>query len=373
VSQAIIATIDEIDVAEFASCREQWNELLYDSGADALFLSWDWLHTWWTFFGQDDESSMHIVRARDESGKWLGVAPMYSQLTKYRFGLSGRLLQFIGSRWRSDIGLVTEYLDFLVRPGESAGEVRNALLGYIFDQLRWDELVFSYMKNSQPLNSAVSKLAQLRNHRVQVLGQAMSYEVSLDDGMSAYLSSLSSNMRRSIWNKRRQLLSHGAVSIDFYGTDRLADGLECIDALHIARFGHTVFSRKSKEFIIRLAELPDGSLFPRISLLTVEKSPVSATLDVFAANGLYNLHIGFNPDFDPKLSLGLLHLGYNIEDAFSSGYHKYDLLVGGGKNNVDYKWGISNSRTNISSVRVLRSTKLGLAYGLRLALRRLGI
>src|SRR5204862_4045645 len=41
-------TIERIeDPARFTALREEWDELLASSAADCIFLTWEWLHTWW--------------------------------------------------------------------------------------------------------------------------------------------------------------------------------------------------------------------------------------------------------------------------------------------------------------------------------------
>src|SRR5688572_9241094 len=38
------------DARGFAALRQEWTDLLADSESDSLFLTWEWLHTWWTHF-----------------------------------------------------------------------------------------------------------------------------------------------------------------------------------------------------------------------------------------------------------------------------------------------------------------------------------
>src|SRR5262249_56777437 len=40
-------TVETLDRVEFEAIRPQWGRLLEASDSDCLFLSWEWLHTWW--------------------------------------------------------------------------------------------------------------------------------------------------------------------------------------------------------------------------------------------------------------------------------------------------------------------------------------
>ena len=39
------------DSAGFHAMREEWAELLESSTSDCVFLTWEWLHTWWKHLG----------------------------------------------------------------------------------------------------------------------------------------------------------------------------------------------------------------------------------------------------------------------------------------------------------------------------------
>jgi len=70
--------LESITEAEaFAALAPEWDELLADSDARALFLTWTWISTWWEVFGADRR--LYILAARDASGTLLGLAPLMVQ------------------------------------------------------------------------------------------------------------------------------------------------------------------------------------------------------------------------------------------------------------------------------------------------------
>ena len=51
------------DAAGFADLREEWDELLAACPANCLFLTWEWLHTWWKHLGGPRRLDLLVVRS----------------------------------------------------------------------------------------------------------------------------------------------------------------------------------------------------------------------------------------------------------------------------------------------------------------------
>ncbi|HEU4520710.1 MAG TPA: cellulose biosynthesis protein CelD, partial [Thermoanaerobaculia bacterium] len=101
-------TIDVVsDSATFAAMRDEWNELLTASAADSLFLTWEWLHTWWKHLRGSRQ--LFLVTVRDGS-RLVAIAPLTSRPT-----WMGNVIEFAGS---GTIG--SDYLDIIVRRGWEA-------------------------------------------------------------------------------------------------------------------------------------------------------------------------------------------------------------------------------------------------------------
>src|SRR6185295_10963283 len=87
--------------AELESLRAEWNELLVDSSADCLFLTWEWMTSWWRHL--KGERLLHVIEVRDKD-RLIGLAP---------FTVSRGRLEFMGT---GAIG--SDYLDLIARRGE---------------------------------------------------------------------------------------------------------------------------------------------------------------------------------------------------------------------------------------------------------------
>ena len=78
---------DEVTTLEgFRALEPEWNALLQRSDADTIYLTWEYLTTWWEVFGKIRE--LWILTARDEGGKLIGLAP-------HMVGPGNRMRQFL--------------------------------------------------------------------------------------------------------------------------------------------------------------------------------------------------------------------------------------------------------------------------------------
>jgi CelD/BcsL family acetyltransferase involved in cellulose biosynthesis len=103
------------DPVEFAALEREWQDLYRDAPLATPFQSWEWLYSWWEFYGED--YGLRLVTVRSE-GLLVGIVPL---MLKRRWGF-GRLL-FVGTG-------ITDYLDVLARSGWEhyvSGAAREAL------------------------------------------------------------------------------------------------------------------------------------------------------------------------------------------------------------------------------------------------------
>src|ERR1700687_543767 len=60
-------TVEKIDDgSKFARLTREWGDLLESSTSPCLFLTWEWLHTWWKHLAADRQLSILAVRRGTE-------------------------------------------------------------------------------------------------------------------------------------------------------------------------------------------------------------------------------------------------------------------------------------------------------------------
>jgi len=82
------------DADRFARMAEEWDALLGDSAADGVFLTWEWLHTWWRHLGGRRRLFLLAVRAGEQL---VAVAPLALAPPQLDRLLPFRTLQFLGT------------------------------------------------------------------------------------------------------------------------------------------------------------------------------------------------------------------------------------------------------------------------------------
>ena len=107
------------DLNELDQIADAWNELVEVCASHVPFLRYEYLQTWWEFKGggEWENGELYVVTAQTETGKLVGVAPLF-----FTQNMDGKkALMFLGSFEISD------YLDVIVRPEDLAAFVETLL------------------------------------------------------------------------------------------------------------------------------------------------------------------------------------------------------------------------------------------------------
>src|SRR6185436_13128270 len=64
------------DEGAFRALKDEWGKLLEASRSDSLFLTWEWLHTWWTHLSGG--TTLAIVTLR-RGAELMAIAPFVSK------------------------------------------------------------------------------------------------------------------------------------------------------------------------------------------------------------------------------------------------------------------------------------------------------
>ena len=359
-----IIEVDGID--GFRSMQTEWEALLRISGADTLYLSWQWQFSWWeTWSGGPDLRLLLLKAYRD--GELAGIAPLYLDRVRLRGGMCVTRLQFIGNAWRKRPTVRTEYLGFVL-PNHGAGEVAAAFLQHLSRHYRWDEFVVCDALRDSISYRQILKLAAASGWQAHEAGIDRGIRVDTVGDFKAYLQSLGKNTRLKLYNRRKRLHELGTVGISRASSEETDSYFDILNAFHRGRWGKECFARPALEFHTRLI----GRLGPNqafdLSCLMIDNEPVSVSYNLRAGDTVYNLQSGFLEDYDSKLSLGTLHMGFCIEKAFEDkNVHAFDMLAGSGKTEF-YKQKYRGSPVEFVTLLVTRHSMLKTARALYLAM-----
>lgn len=297
------------DEQGFRPLCNQWNDLLRSSTSNNVFLTWEFLFTWWKVYG--GTSKLYIILAFD-GADLVGIAPFY--LTESRmFGLFRRnQIEYLGSR-----DTCFEGLDFIVKPGYELIVIERFIEHLCHESsLQWDlfnlESVRSTSKNFPICQQVLAKM-----HIINYVHATRNcYVVNLPDDIQQYFSSLSKNSREKLRNKRNRLNKQYDVKLEIYDARSLTkDVFDQFIALHQkrqkAKGNEGSFRRTRAKYNIFHDSLFDVAAFMGyicIAFLRIGDKVVAGLYAYPYNNTLYAYAVGQDPEWDQHSPGTVLYL-----------------------------------------------------------------
>jgi CelD/BcsL family acetyltransferase involved in cellulose biosynthesis len=355
-------TLERVTPTELFSDGASWSALVQAAGCDPLFLGYDWQQLWWQIYSVPLGGTPVMYRVRGPAGELLGIVPLYVRRA-WRIGpLPLRTLEFVGSSWRRDSTMLTEYIGPIASP-ELMPQITAKLLTTIEADNRCDEFVAALTPSTAAFALELAALSQRRGWTLRDHDFSRAYHVDLREGFEGYLQRLSASSRRHLFNHRRRLARQGSLSFESFQGEAAKTAFDTLNQLHALRWGGPAFSGKRLQFHQELAARSTSSRVSIVSVLSCNARPISALYDVRCGTRQYNLQMGFDAAANRSVSIGLLHLGHALEQASHAGVCLYDMLGGGGKH-TQYKAALSNQHTDLHTAQAIRAPVPRMLYRL---------
>jgi len=340
---------------EFAAGANEWRRLLDESGADPLFMSWDWQWRWWRHHAGFLGAQLCLLAAYLPDGRLVGIAPLYRRRAPHRYGLQAPRLEFIGLAFRDSRPVFSEYLDLIVATS-CERQVLAAFARALRTDGRWSDLVFANTR-THSMAALLVKEHLARDCYVRRLDILEAHATRLPARFENYIKALKSGTRRKLWNQRGRLQSpHVTLATE---TD-IGDFLDQIDNFHRVRWGGAHYLGARRRFHLDFAAEMARRNALRMSILSVDGEPISVMYNLHLRNTEYNMQSGFSAAA-ADLSPGYLHFGYCVEDACTRGVTSFDFLAGSGRNR-QYKQDFLTSQMGLLTLQVVRGPALRALY-----------
>ena len=321
---------------EFLALRETWNQCLRHSDHDTVFLTWDWLYTWWEVYGVNKDLSILIFR--DDDGQCVGIAP-FCVAHERAFGIPIRVMKLIGSE-----EVCSEYLDVIVHKAR-ANDVKRATAVYLQSAaVRWDILFFSDVREDSNIGAILNEWSRTNKTTIHERIQTTNPFLRLPGREEVYLAGLGQNRRGSIQRKARKLeREHGFVISSITDGSDLDKAFAAFVALHqrawTSRGLPGMFKRRRfLEFHHRIARRFAASDWLRLWFLLTGNTAVASLYGFHYRDTFYYYQSGFDPDWKPY-GVGMVLLNHTILEAIRSNLNEYDFLRG----DAAYKWDFTNT------------------------------
>jgi CelD/BcsL family acetyltransferase involved in cellulose biosynthesis len=345
------ATVETIgDVFGFAELREEWAELLQSSDSDCLFLSWEWLFTWWKHLAGDRQLSILAVRC---DGELAAVAPCALRRPSLFHRRPLPALEFLGS------GLVgSDYLDVIVRRGREP-EVRQALASWLAGKrlmLNWTQL----KRDASQAAGVVFSLAGNGWGVVKTVTNVCPFIPLAGRSWESYLATLGAEHRYNFHRKWKRLNRDYTVQFDQVNTHaQCRESVDLAIAQHNLRWrdrgGSDAFQAPGLvEFHREFSEVALNRDWLRLYVLRLDGQPAACLYGFLYRRTFYFYQSGFDATYE-KHSVGLVTMGLAIKSAIEEGAEEYDLLHG----NETYKSHWSHDSRELGRLEAYPPRELG--------------
>lgn len=196
--------IEEVtERSRWESLRTEWNQALAESTCESVFLTHEWLSTWWNHWGSGHE--LFVLMAR-EGSKIRALAPLMRSKKKVS-GLPVRKIQFIG-------GHHANLLDFIVP--EQSRAAAEALAKHMIAASRWHVIDLHNVPAGSLAREAV--LSATKEDSSVFLHEETfeTFRISLDGDWDSYLKTRKSHLRRNLRRVERCLADAGQVEAESF-------------------------------------------------------------------------------------------------------------------------------------------------------------
>lgn len=314
---------------DIVALKDEWERLLGASPGHGVFMTWEWLATWWEIFGASHELWWLVVR--DASNQLVAGAPLYLRWRRNRWQPRHRELRWMGS----GEAVFPEHLDLVVHPDHVEGAVQ-ALGDYLTARVSdWDVCRLTDVSHR---HAAVYRLMSILATHGVAMRRASQVPaapfIPLPSSWETYLSGLKRSMRGNVKRRRRKVADELNAVFEIWAPGRqdLGDALEELAALHARRkhsqdlaskFDHPSYRRFHGRLATRCAER--GWLY--LAMLRVRGQAVAVQYAFAYRQRLYGYQTGFDPAYGTYGVYQVL-VGHIVEELIGRGFVEFDLLSG---------------------------------------------
>jgi len=324
------------DESDLLALRGEWDALLRSSRSDSLFLTWEWISTWWRLYG--DGRALHVLSARDDGGRLIGLAPLMRVHRRLLGVWPFEALEFIGQ----GADVTPEHLDFVAAPGLEA-DVVEAFARQIC-ACEGVQLV-----DLRPLSTVSPNLTYLERALAPAGGQVRRVPDSvcpvlmLPDTTEQFLQSRSRNYRKKIREYERRCARDFSLRLrcSLTAAELHRDMAVLID-LHHRRWQGRSRAFESPRYVAfhqQIAELAFERGWVRLFTLEADGTPVASLYCFSYGDRYYFYQAGRDPRF-ARHRVGLVIMHRVVLEAIKEGARVFDFL--GGREEYKYRWAESD-------------------------------
>lgn len=300
-----------------------WNELLELEKRDCIFMTFEWLTTWWRYFGAGKQLFILVVK---EGREITGIVPwMIRQVWKGR--LNRRKIEFIGT------GL-SDWLDFIIPYRKE--EHLELIFRYLQERpMAWDLMDLREIPSSSENAIILQKVLHKNGTMYSIYPDSICPYIEIQTDWDSFLKEQFSGKTR--WQMRRsekRLHKEGEVRIKL-----LRDLTEEPGTIQrIVQMRQSEYYRGKKRqglfddpakrgFFEEIISLFSPKGWVNIPLLELSGQLIAYRLDFQFRGRYYGYFLGFNPGFS-FCTPGKVLMTHLIKECFDKQMAEFDFLRG---------------------------------------------
>jgi CelD/BcsL family acetyltransferase involved in cellulose biosynthesis len=347
--------LDVVDSVEgFDALAPEWRVAADASVDPNVFLTFEWLRTWWRHFGEaSPRARLHVVVVRDDDGILL-AAPLYEDVNGVG-PLRGTTLRQIGydagdyggillvRRHDDAVGALLDHL---------AGRLRGSLGSAVLSRLPSDSV------SLERLRSAAARHPRLAVAEVVPPDSACPY-IDVSRGYDI----VKPLRKNRVPQRLRRMEEKYEVVFTYHTGDDLEQGIAWLVELHERRWAERseeiqglLADPASSAFLqdaIRAIDAADAGWL-RLLTLTADGQPAAVRLDFDFAGRVYMLKNAIDPHFN-EFGPGHITHARVLEDGIAQGMTEFDFLRG----DHPYKRRWANAERHLVALTLTRPGTLG--------------
>ncbi len=343
--------------ADWASLQPVWNPLLLRTPFPTIYLTYEWLTSWWNCVpGPNVE--LHILVA-ERGGNVEAIAPLM-KVSKREGGIPIRKIQFISTMRKAEhLSTLSPHLDIIAPP--DAGEGVGAIFGYLAqEESAWDYLqLHPAPDESLTLSTFPRSALGFNAHLLQPVLHSSLLRIGCtwDEYVQQHRHDFKKVMRNASGPK--QAVNEFRVT-EYSSLDQLPGGFDTL--LDIERRswkwtkGVSLNSALFKGFYRKVAQNLGGTGFLIVHILEMQGRPIAYNYAVQFGNKIWGLRMIYDAASRNRAP-GKILLYHLLKIAHQSGITAIDF--GWGEAHGQYKDSMTNAGAQYSELMVFARSSRG--------------
>jgi CelD/BcsL family acetyltransferase involved in cellulose biosynthesis len=331
------------DAASWAAMAEEWNALLEESHQRVPFLTYEFQRAWWDHLGGGEwkDAQLHILTAREEEGRLVGVAPLFRVEDQQGQGT----MHFIGTHE------IADFLDFIVRPKDHVSFLQ-AVIEHLSAEEDWQLLDLYNLLDTSQTSEVLSSLTVEKPWDFKVETLQPSPYIPIPSTFDAYEASLDSKQAHELRRKlRRAAKNPETISVEVVtDKDQLPAALDDFFALMRQEVDKDHFlSPQMHAQMAAIAQAASDGGWLQLFFLKAGNKRIAGYMNFDYDACIWAYNAGFNNSY-AELSPGWLIMGEMMRWTIEHGRKIFDFMRG----DEEYKYRFGGTDRFVQRVTITR-------------------